>query len=778
MKTKIKMTLIAILGLSVINWVPRASAQTIVWGPVTGITGPANLASGVYYDAFIPNTTASSALTVNGITFNIDTIPADGINTSDGIITVTGTSGSINNYNFNDFPSASPSSSDFAAVMNAGGVFQLSGAGAGTVTISGLTPGKKYQVQVFNYANDSDNGFTTLSGLNSVTIGNLPGLSGPNTYGQFATGIFTPTSSTETFNWTGAGSSYTVIGAIYVSEVPATDGIVWGSATGITGPANLASGVYFDAFIANTSGANLLTVNGITFNTNSVGSGNTTSDGKITAVGTSGSLNNYSFADFPTASPSSSDFAAVMNAGGIYQNGGAGAGTVTIAGLTPGTQYQVQVFNYANDGDNGFTTLGGSNSVTIGNLPGLSGPNTYGQFATGTFTPTSSTETFTWTGAGSGATVLGSIYVSGALTNLSPSVTMDTTPSSVTTFLDNSVTTLSATIVGGSPLTNQWMLSTNGGVTFSAVPGATGGTLAVTNSQAGSFQYYLNGSNPYGAVHSSPATYIVIPFSAAAISWQSNGITSDANLSTNGAYFDALMLNNQFGPLLVDGITFNKSLSQNSGYFGDGFINYIGIGSGLNNYSWTGYSGFTTNISADFATLLGDGGVYQVGGGGTGRIIVSGLTKDHVYQVQIFNFANDGDSGLTTFSGVVPATLNNLPAPDSSYFGSCATGTFQATGTAASFNWTGANAGNLYTVVGSISVRDVTVTLKSTLTNGMLQLSWPADHTGWRLQTQANPLSVGLGTNWVNLPNSNLTNQYSAPISTTNGNVFFRLVYP
>jgi len=36
---------------------------------------------------------------------------------------------------------------------------------------------------------------------------------------------------------------------------------------------------------------------------------------------------------------------------GIYQNGGAGAGTVTITGLTPGQAYQVQVFNYVSDND-------------------------------------------------------------------------------------------------------------------------------------------------------------------------------------------------------------------------------------------------------------------------------------------------------------------------------------------------------------------------------------------------------------------------------------------
>ena len=60
------------------------------------------------------------------------------------------------------------------------------------------------------------------------------------------------------------------------------------------------------------------------------------------------------------------------------------------------------------------------------------------------------------------------------------------------------------------------------------------------------------------------------------------------------------------------------------------------------------------------------------------------------------------------------------------------------------------------------------------LNSGQLQLSWPADHTGWRLQSQTNLL----GTNWVTVANSSGTNQMLIPISPANGSVFFQLVYP
>ena len=57
-------------------------------------------------------------------------------------------------------------------------------------------------------------------------------------------------------------------------------------------------------------------------------------------------------------------------------------------------------------------------------------------------------------------------------------------------------------------------------------------------------------------------------------------------------------------------------------------------------------------------------------------------------------------------------------------------------------------------------------------------LSWPADHIGWRLQVQTNSLSVGLSTNWRDVPNSTATNQMTFSLDPAAGCVFYRLVYP
>jgi fibronectin type 3 domain-containing protein len=62
--------------------------------------------------------------------------------------------------------------------------------------------------------------------------------------------------------------------------------------------------------------------------------------------------------------------------------------------------------------------------------------------------------------------------------------------------------------------------------------------------------------------------------------------------------------------------------------------------------------------------------------------------------------------------------------------------------------------------------------LSFTISGGGLQFSWPGDHTGWRLQMNTS-LST---TNWQDVPGTEEANAVSIPL--TNGNAFFRLVYP
>jgi hypothetical protein len=65
-----------------------------------------------------------------------------------------------------------------------------------------------------------------------------------------------------------------------------------------------------------------------------------------------------------------------------------------------------------------------------------------------------------------------------------------------------------------------------------------------------------------------------------------------------------------------------------------------------------------------------------------------------------------------------------------------------------------------------------------TVSGGNMNLSWPADHLGWRLQVQTNSLATGLNSNWSTWPNSTNVTAVSVPINPANPTVFFRLVYP
>jgi autotransporter-associated beta strand protein len=86
--------------------------------------------------------------------------------------------------------------------------------------------------------------------------------------------------------------------------------------------------------------------------------------------------------------------------------------------------------------------------------------------------------------------------------------------------------------------------------------------------------------------------------------------------------------------------------------------------------------------------------------------------------------------------------------------------------------------GSIQLLAGASPVNTAPTNLFSSFSNGVLALSWPADHTGWRLQVQTNTTGTGLGTNWVTVPNSTLVNSNNITVNSAAGAVFYRLVYP
>ena len=90
------------------------------------------------------------------------------------------------------------------------------------------------------------------------------------------------------------------------------------------------------------------------------------------------------------------------------------------------------------------------------------------------------------------------------------------------------------------------------------------------------------------------------------------------------------------------------------------------------------------------------------------------------------------------------------------------------------------NANGLGIDSAQVSAQPVSTTppqLTCNIDAGQMRLTWPLDHIGWKLQSQTNSAGVGLGTNWVTIPNSSATNQILVPIGPANCSVFFRLCY-
>jgi fibronectin-binding autotransporter adhesin len=81
-------------------------------------------------------------------------------------------------------------------------------------------------------------------------------------------------------------------------------------------------------------------------------------------------------------------------------------------------------------------------------------------------------------------------------------------------------------------------------------------------------------------------------------------------------------------------------------------------------------------------------------------------------------------------------------------------------------------------VITAQTVSQTPFSIGTSYNNGQLALSWPLDHTGWRLQVQTNSLNAGLGTNWFDVSGATSTNQLVMPINVANGTVFYRMVYP
>jgi autotransporter-associated beta strand protein len=206
----------------------------------------------------------------------------------------------------------------------------------------------------------------------------------------------------------------------------------------------------------------------------------------------------------------------------------------------------------------------------------------------------------------------------------------------------------------------------------------------------------------------------------------------------------------------------------------------------------------TGNGTIEGNLTVGSGGVLQPGGGSIGTLSVSGATTLNgaaLMRLNITNGAQTNDilvtSGLTisnatlTISNTGPVlytgdTFQLFKAGNITSKGGFSSVTLPPSpGNGVTYIW---NTNNLLTT-GTITLTQGASLVNLTPTNvvysvsdGQLNLSWPASQTGWYLLTQTNAAGAGITTNWVVVAGSNLTNAMSFAISS-NGTAYFSLLY-
>jgi hypothetical protein len=191
-------------------------AQGITWGTNMTVSGD----SDVFTDGTLLYACdwANTNNTVNGIAFTGTS------SANSGNVSISGIGSNYQGFNSASQPFAGLSA-DYRSIL-VGGEYATSAGATATVTLNGLTSGRIYAVQIWvsdPRANGGEVGRTeTATGANQVTLAyNIP--PSPGGVGQYSIGVFTATSSSQTFTLLSNGTSgSTQLNALLVSDVTAT----------------------------------------------------------------------------------------------------------------------------------------------------------------------------------------------------------------------------------------------------------------------------------------------------------------------------------------------------------------------------------------------------------------------------------------------------------------------------------------------------------------------------------------------------------------------------
>ena len=268
-----------------------------------------------------------------------------------------------------------------------------------------------------------------------------------------------------------------------------------------------------------------------------------------------------------------------------------------------------------------------------------------------------------------------------------------------------------------------------------------------------------------------------------------NGLWTDSSGNNNNATYSGSSIPGLISPATPNGspavnltgsgsLLLASSLSPSSGYT---VFAYIEPSNLIGRHALTGGSASTAleydiyNTNQDYLTEY----TSDVGHGNalipTNNFSMIDLAVNSSGAAFRFNGANDASVAGATFGNPITRIGNNEGGGEG-YAGQIAELDIYS-GVLTSMQVTNIEANLIAKYVTAIVAANPT-NITAIVTGGNLQLSWPADHIGWTLQAQTNPLNLGLGTNWTAISGSSLTNQITLPITPTNGSVFYRLKYP
>ena len=267
------------------------------------------------------------------------------------------------------------------------------------------------------------------------------------------------------------------------------------------------------------------------------------------------------------------------------------------------------------------------------------------------------------------------------------------------------------------------------------------------------------------------------------------GLTS-GNLTLNGAISGAYPVT-VIGTSAANTLTLNAAETYSAGTIINGgtvLVNgSLAVGNSVNVNTGATLGGSGT-INAPVTVY--PGATLAPGANAVGKLAVnSTLNLGGITVMEVSKTANTNDllTGMSTVIYGGTLTVNNLGgsyvAGDSfKLFNSQSyQGTFAATNlpSIAPLVWNWIPTNGTLAVVSGVATNPTNIT--ATVSGNVLTLSWPADHTGWRLLVQTNNLATGISSvtnDWSTVAGSaaiNTTNIIIDPLKPTE---FYRLIYP